>query len=295
MSDPNCEGIIPSGETGLAPGKEESFTCSHVLGNAGSYSNEATLEGNEGSGSKTSNKVVVKITAKPSFTIEKQQRLAGEIAYTTSEVTGELNQTVEYKVVVANTGNSTIKFGALKDAKCEGITPSGETELAPGKEESFTCSHVLTSVGPYTNEASIKGNEEKTSNKVTANVPPEPAFTIEKLERITGEPTYTAAEHSGKVGQVVEYEVIVKNTGNVSLTFGSLSDSNCESIKGGPAKALAPGESATYTCVHTLSGAGTYTNTASVEATPPPEDGFPVSHTSNTVVVKVAVGTVVHD
>ena len=51
-----------------------------------------------------------------------------------------------------------MKFGALKDTGCEGLTPRGATELAVGKEESFTCTHVLA-VGTYTNEASIEGNE----------------------------------------------------------------------------------------------------------------------------------------
>ena len=85
-----------------------------------------------------------------------------------------------------------LKFAALKDASCEGITPSGATELAVGEEESFTCTHVLA-VGTTTNEASIEGNEgtgTKSSNKVTAKVTAEPYYTIEKQQRIQGEGTY---------------------------------------------------------------------------------------------------------
>ena len=102
--------------------------------------------------------MIVKVAAEPSYTIEKQQRIAGEGSYTTSELAGKLGQTVEYKIVVKNTGNLPLKFGALKDTGCEGLTPRGATELAVGKEESFTCTHVLA-VGTYTNEASIEGNE----------------------------------------------------------------------------------------------------------------------------------------
>ena len=109
----------------------------------GTYTNEASIEGNEGTGTKTSNKVTTKVPAEPSFTIEKQQKIAGEGTFATSEVSGKLGQTVEYKVIVKNTGNVPLKFGALKDTNCEGITPAGATELAVGKEESFTCSHKL--------------------------------------------------------------------------------------------------------------------------------------------------------
>ena len=232
LKDSGCEGISPSGTTELAVGKEELFTCSHVLGAVGPYTNEASIEGNEGTGTKTSNKVTATVNAEPSFTINKEQKIAGEASYTAGEVTGKLNQTVEYKITVKNTGNVALKFAALKDANCSGITPSGATELAVGKEESFTCSHTLA-VGTYTNEASIEGNEgtgTQTSNKVTAKVPAEPNFIIEKQQRIAGEGTYTSAEHTGKLGQVVEYKIIVRNTGNVALKFAAIKDTGCEGL-----------------------------------------------------------------
>ena len=89
-----------------------------------------------------------------------------------------------------------LKFGALKDTGCDGLTPTGTTELAVGAEESFTCTHTLTAVGTYTNEASIEGNEgtgTKTSNKVATSVAAEPSFTIEKLQRIGGRILPTAS------------------------------------------------------------------------------------------------------
>ena len=194
------------------------------------------------------------------------QRIAGEGAYSPAEKTGKLGQVVEYKIIVKNDGNVPLKFGALSDTKCEGITPSGETELAAGKEESFTCTHTL-GVGSYTNEASIKGNEEtgtETSNKVTVNVVEEPNFTIEKQQRIQGEGTYTNAEKTGKVGQVVEYKIVVKNTGNVPIKFGALKDSNCEGILPSGETELAVGKEESFTCTHTLA-VGTWTNEATIE------------------------------
>ena len=54
---------------------------------------------------------------------------------------------------------------------------------------------------------------------------------------------------------------------------------------------LAAGASTTYTCTHVLDeadrSAGSYSNTATVTGTPREREGSPVTHTSNTVVVKV--------
>jgi uncharacterized repeat protein (TIGR01451 family) len=109
--------------------------------------------------------------AQPSYTIEKQQRLKGEAGYTTSELSGEVGQTVEYKIIVKNTGTTSIKFSKLTDAKCEGISPSGEVEVAGGGEQDYTCSHVLTTTGKYGNTGTITGaGKTETSNEVVVNV-----------------------------------------------------------------------------------------------------------------------------
>ncbi|HEX3433696.1 MAG TPA: hypothetical protein VHT25_06495 [Solirubrobacteraceae bacterium] len=129
--------------------------------------------------------------------------------------------------------------------------------------------------------------------------PPAPAMTIEKLQRIAGgSPTYTTSPLTGEVGQTVEYEMIVKNTGNTPLTLSALNDPHCDpgTIAGGPgAIPLALGASTTFTCTHLLNtgdqGAGSYTNTASDTGTPVGE-GSPVTSESNTVVVEVPGGQV---
>ncbi len=125
--------------------------------------------------------------------------------------------------------------------------------------------------------------------------PAAPAFSIEKLQKIAGgSGSYTTTQLTGDVGQTVDYEIIVKNTGNVPLTLGSLTDSHCDSgtISGGPGGGeLAVGASTTYACTHVLDeadqSAGSYSNTAGVTGTPPHSEGSPVTHTSNTVVVEV--------
>jgi hypothetical protein len=121
--------------------------------------------------------------------------------------------------------------------------------------------------------------------------PPAPAFTIEKRQRLVGSSSgFTTAPLIGEIGQTVEYEIIVHNTGNVALVFSNLTDPNCDTIEGGPGGSpLAPGAtpslggSATYTCKHVLTSAEQYENTATTTATP--GQGPPISQTSNTVVV----------
>ncbi len=123
--------------------------------------------------------------------------------------------------------------------------------------------------------------------------PPAPSIAIEKLQRIGAGAGYVSTPLKGEVGQTVEYEIVVKNTGNIDLTLGALNDARCDAgtIAGGPAGPLAPGASVTFTCTHLLTAAdqtaGTYVNTASDTATPVGE-GSPVSGETNTVLVEVS-------
>jgi hypothetical protein len=246
----------------------------------------------------------------PALTIEKLQQIAGSgSGFTKSPLTGNINQTVEYEIIVKNTGNVPLVLSNFSDPNCDGGTLAGgqgETPLAPGPMPSlgasttYTCSHVITSVAVYENTALVTAAPPPgdgsaitpTSNTVVVNAPTaEPAFTIEKLQMISG--SFTTSPLAGSVSQTVNYEIIVKNTGNTSLTFSSFTDEHCDAgtIAGGPgAKALASGESSTYTCQHVLTSAdqtaGSYSNSATDTGTPP--GGGPIAHTSNTVVVNLS-------
>ncbi len=285
LKDSGCENVSPSGGTELDAGKSETFTCEHTLTIIGQYTNEASIEGNEGTSTRTSNTVTVKVQG-ASFTIETLQRLHGEPSYIKSELTAGVGHTVEYAVIVKNTGTLTLKFAALKDSGCENVSPSGGTELDAGKSETFTCEHTLTSTGQYTNEASIEGDEGTgagTSNRVTVDIPCGcGGLTIEKLQKIEGEAFYTRSTLTGEIDQTVDYEIIVKNTGNVTLRFNPLSDANCTGISPSGEETVAPGQVQTYTCHHLLTEVGFYRNEASIEGN---EDTG--TETSNRVVVEV--------
>jgi hypothetical protein len=123
----------------------------------------------------------------------------------------------------------------------------------------------------------------------------EPGFGIEKLQVIAGtNGRFVPTPLTGEVGHTVEYEIIVTNTGDETLTFSNFSDPKCDpgTITGGPGtRPLEPGGSAKYRCQHLLTAADqvatTYTNVASVTGTPIAIGSAPINHTSNTVVVNV--------
>ncbi|MHB8235697.1 MAG: DUF7507 domain-containing protein [Solirubrobacteraceae bacterium] len=174
------------------------------------------------------------------------------------------------------------------------FTFDGPTGTAITPLDGHAGRYQVDAAGKFT----IEGRKLQFDIYKKAKCPPAPAMTIEKLQRIAETATYTASPLTGEVGQTVEYEMIVKNTGNTPLTLGALSDPHCDpgTIAGGPgANPLALGASTTFTCTHLLNtndqAAGSYTNTASDTATPVGE-GSPVTSESNTVVVEVPGGQV---
>lgn len=124
----------------------------------------------------------------PAFAIEMRQEVMGSgSGFTTSPLTGKVGQTVDYEIVVRDTGNvssSPEGFSGFTDAHCDPGTIAGGPGsglLAPGESAMYTCSHVLTSAGSYVNEALVTGatyTEEttRTSNRVEVIVgPPAPS------------------------------------------------------------------------------------------------------------------------
>jgi len=268
LSDPNCNGIAPAGTIELEPAESETFTCETLLSEPGQWSNEAEIEAGENR--KVSNEVLVEVPEEPAFTVEKLQAIKGAGGgFTTGLLVGKAGQTVEYEIIVANTGNTALTFAPLQDANCTNISPAGATELEPGASETFTCEHTLTMPGEiWSNEVTVdSGQLSEDSNVVFVRTIEEPEFMIEKLQKIDGaEAAFTTAELTGKLEQAIDYEIVVSNTGNRTLTFSPLSDANCTGIAPAGATELAPGASETFTCQHVLTAVGAWANQAEIEA-----------------------------
>jgi hypothetical protein len=239
---------------------------------------------------------------RPCLTLEKLQRV-GTAPFTKSELTAQLGEVVHYEIVADNTGDTSLMLSHFTDTGCTNIA-GGAGTLAPGASTTWTCEHKLTEGGRYSNVATLEVSEgsgkrqcakkrhcadrshcsgkrhcsgrrhrfdnkhhhgQKESNTVTVNVGAlTSGLTIEKLQRIGGA-AFTTSELTAKVGETVDYEIIVKNTGETSLALSNFTDAGCTNIAGG-ASTLATGASTTWTCEHKLTEGGKYANVASVEA-----------------------------
>lgn len=292
FSDPKCDpGTITGGPTGpLLRGESTTYFCRHTLTKADVeaeiYCNTAFVEGQGEGGpvNKESNTVCVELP-KPGVNTEFSCKkfvvhLNGFPAGITDTV--KIRITVDKKVV--HEENFTF------------IGPSAtytyEANLGPG--------HHQVDVFVIWKTNGFNGNRDQTlANGITCLA--EPGFAIQKLQKIEGKAgEFTTEKLEAVSGETVDYEIVITNTGNTPLTFGPLNDPKCDpgTIEGGPGNnPVAPAElgkpagTTTFTCKHTLTVqdevAGEYTNTATETGTPPPEDGGPVTNSSNTVVVKV--------
>jgi uncharacterized repeat protein (TIGR01451 family) len=109
------------------------------------------------------------------FTVEKLQKIGGG-SFTKNQLTGNIGETVDYEIVVTNTGEAPLKVEAIVDVNCTNIHGPGKSVLATGESTTYTCEHKLTEAGTYTNVATVAGNEKaKESNSVSTVVPAPPA------------------------------------------------------------------------------------------------------------------------
>jgi uncharacterized repeat protein (TIGR01451 family) len=114
------------------------------------------------------------------------------------------------------------------------------------------------------------------ASPANASSAPATGFKLRALQKVLGDGTeFVGGRQRARLGQTIDYEIIVKNTGNVALTFAALVDEKCDAgtVAGGPgASDVLPGESTTFTCVHLYTeadkAAGALANTATETGTP---------------------------
>ena len=313
FNDPHCDAGTVHGGPGvnaLVPGEATTYTCHHRITTGGTYVNQASDTGLTVGGrplEKTSNQVEVTTPVPaPGFAIEKLQEIAGSGAgFASAPLTGLVGQTVDYEILVKNTGNVPLKFSAFTDAQCDSGTIAGgpgSSAVGPGATTTYTCSHQLVSPGTVVNVATVTGTPPEEGPTTHSSEPvevsvaaAEPGFSVEKLQRIAGSGgSFTTAQLTAAVGATVEYEIIVKDTGNVPLTLSSFSDPRCDAgtIAGGPGAApLAAGASTTFTCTHLVTTSTNVVNVATVRATPPGEPPLPPMESPKVEVVVPGPGS----
>lgn len=273
----------------LAPGASDSstFTGSYTLTqtnvDAGTFTNTATVTGTPPSGPNVTDADddTRAITAVPSIDLVKTGTLN-----LGANGRADAGDTITYAFTVTNTGNVTLSSITISDPK---ITVSGgPITLAPGASNStaFTGSYTLTqadvNAGTFTNTATVTGTTPggptvNDSDDDTQTLDPAPAVTLQKTGTLNDGPDGEPDE-----GETITYAFTVTNTGNVTLTNLTVTDTvGGITLTGSPIASLEPGASnnTNYTGSYTLTqediDSGTFTNTAQVSGTPP--SGSPVT------------------
>ncbi|KLT63579.1 hypothetical protein, partial [Pedobacter sp. BMA] len=165
---------------------------------------------------------------------------------------------LNYDLIIKNTGNVTLTNLVITDANAV-VTGSPVSSLAPGTSVTLTASHTLTQAdidaSTYTNTATVtgktpagadvtdvSGTTETNDTPTVATITPMGAVTLVKS---------VSGTVPNKAGEVLNYNLVIKNTGNVTLTNLMVTDANAI-VTGSPVSTLAPGASITLTASHTL-------------------------------------------
>jgi hypothetical protein len=326
-SDTTCTTPLnaqPSALTATVSGDNDYASPDFTPAGAGSYQWVATYSGDGGNTKQSTacgdpNEVsTVTNNAAPAIVVRKVERIGSSGSFTHGPVTGTPGQTVDYRMMVTNTGNTTLVI-AFSDPRCDAGTLSSPTvisgtydaatkTLSSGGELQFTCSHVLAAGdNPYTNTATATGTPPSgppvsgsDSVKAFTN---RPGIKVVKLQRVGSSGSFTrrvlkVTEHAGHfVVYTIDYEIRVTNTGSTTLTL-SLSDPRCDAgtIQGPTAisgtlngNTLSAGGVAQYTCSHRYvkGDSARFTNVATVTGTPP--SGPPVHGSSRVTVHRKTV------
>ncbi|WP_338226522.1 DUF7507 domain-containing protein, partial [Algoriphagus confluentis] len=229
----------------LAPGESETITTTYTVTqqdvDRGSVTNLATATGTDPDGGETggSGSVVVEGEGNPSIDLTKT---AGVETYT------EVGQEIPYTLVVTNTGNETLTNVVVLDP----LTGLVETipNLDPGESVSIETTYVVTegdiSAGTITNTATATGNaadgqlvEDSASTLITVGILP--GIQIEK----SVDKTAVIA-----VGEVINYTLVVTNTGNSILEDVVVTDPLTGFEEEIPS--IAPGESISFETTYTV-------------------------------------------
>ncbi len=289
--DPQLTGISCAA-TSLAGG--DATTCSGVHTvvqadiDAGSLVNTASATATPPSGSPVapvlSNTVTVPAIVSPAL---------GIVKATTSLSYAAVNEEIPFTFTVRNSGNATMFNVTVTDTNATAIT-CPVTTLAVLESMVCTGKHIVTladlNAGFVANTAEVHGNDP-----LGAAITPVPSNTVNVLAAIAPSLSALKADNGAvitKANDLVNYTVLITNTGNVTLSLVKADDPiapnfTCQSSM------LNPGEATLCAGTHMVTqaeaDAGVIVNTAKVTGKPP--IGAPLTPvSSNTVAVPIVPG-----
>ena len=270
VSDPlTTDEACPAAPTSLAPGESITCTASYTITQAdldsGTVTNTATASVDHGGNTYTdTDTTTVTADQTPAISLTKSA---------TPTTYGAVGEVIAYSLVITNTGNVTLNapFTVSDALTTDESCPATPTSLAPGESITCTASYTITQAdldsGSVTNTATASvdhgGNTYTDTDTATVTGTQNPAISLTKSATPT---TY------GAVGEVIHYNLVITNTGNVTLSAPFTVSDPLTTDEACPATptSLAPGESITCTATYTITQAdldnGAVTNfaTASV-------------------------------
>ena len=251
----------------LDPGESTSYTCELAGGATTSLTNVATVAGTAPGGTTVGDNdpsaITVSVEPDPKIDIRKQAEGADTRAFLVGDP-------VTFLIVVTNTGNVTLTDVTVTDP-LEPACAAMLGTLLPGETVSYTCAIPGGATSSFTNLATVTGNPptgdpvtDDDPSSITVSDVPDPQIDIRK--QAEGFDT-----RAFLVGEPVEFEIVVTNTGNVTLTNVEVTDPlvpECAMSLG----TLTPGQSTSYTCMITGGATSSLTNIATVTGDPPTGD-----------------------
>ncbi|MGJ8721214.1 MAG: beta strand repeat-containing protein, partial [Salinibacterium amurskyense] len=282
----------------LAPGQMATGTATYTVKqsdvDAGAVRNTATATAKTPTGGTvtqpSAQSVVPTVAPNRVITTTKSGAVAGA-------GTGKVGDVINYSFSAKNDGNVTLSGVTIADPLA-GLSPLTYTwpgatgVLAPGQTVTAVATYTIkqsdVNAGSVENTATGSGTHDGTtvtdpSDEVTVpTAAANPVVTTLKTGAL-------AAGSTGRAGDTVNFTIKLTNSGNVTLTSVSATDSlpdlsalSYGTWPSGTAGTLAPGQSVTATATYILKqsdvDAGSVSNTATGSGTPPA--GAPVSSTS---------------
>ncbi|WP_072314486.1 DUF7507 domain-containing protein [Agrococcus sp. Marseille-P2731] len=282
----------------LAPGASVSATATYVLTQAdierGFVDNAATVFASslEGESTSDSDEQRVELPAAPGITVTKTPTLSGE---------GVAGATISYAIVAENTGNVALTGVTLTDdlAGLTGFTltwPGTPGTLQPGQRVTASPTYTVTQAdvdrGVVENTAAASGTPAR-GEPVSDSADGDVQLSTDASIVLTKDASL-ATGSTGAVGDVVEFDFVVRNAGDVTVTGVSIDDPMFPAgvaFGAWPDAAapgtLAPGQQVTASAERALTQADLDANGVVNEATAsatPPNDAEPVSDTDDATV-----------
>jgi uncharacterized repeat protein (TIGR01451 family) len=244
----------------LAVGATVTYTASQTVtqseidgcGSTGSLTNTAVVTDSQTP--TESSTASTPLTATPGVSIVKSVTSVGGVSG--DPVATKAGEVIDYSVVVTNTGNETLTNVVVKDATL-GTTLGTLASLAAGASVTYTASQTVTqtelsSSTAVTNTATVTDTQNVTGSSTASTSLGHPGVSIVKsvtsVGGVSGDPVAT------KAGEVIDYNVVVTNTGNETLTNVVVTDTTLGTTLGTLAS-LAVGATVTYTAAQTVTQA----------------------------------------